>query len=86
MRLSPSSPPYHRLSKSSNGSRTRSVCFVRLARFRLFPFVSVCFRPFPIRSCIQSRSTAYRLMAEREILVKAQKELAARSSLKDTLG
>ncbi|CAN0123965.1 unnamed protein product [Ascophyllum nodosum] len=35
---------------------------------------------------LQSRSTAYRLMAEKEILVKAQKELAARSSLKDTLG
>lgn len=34
----------------------------------------------------QSRSTAYRLMAVREILVKAQKELAAKSSLKDTLG
>ncbi|CAN0259910.1 unnamed protein product [Ectocarpus sp. 6 AP-2014] len=35
---------------------------------------------------LQSRSTAYRLMAVREILVKAQKELAAKSSLKDTLG
>ena len=34
----------------------------------------------------QSRSTAYRLMAEKGILVKAQKELAAQSSLKDTLG
>eukprot|EP00752_Nemacystus_decipiens_P009077 g8104.t2 len=35
---------------------------------------------------LQSRSTAYRLMAVREILVKAQKELAAKASLKDTLG
>lgn len=35
---------------------------------------------------VQSRSTTYRLKAELEILMKAQKELAARCSLKDTLG
>eukprot|EP00904_Undaria_pinnatifida_P001042 jgi/Undpi1/10939/HiC_scaffold_3.g01465.m1 len=46
----------------------------------------IAMAPHTKQLLLQSRSTAYRLMATREILVKAQKELAAKSSLKDTLG
>lgn len=64
-----------------------AFCFLPL--FAVTPLRSLsafcfCFRCS--NSKYQSRSTAYRLMATREILVKAQKELAAKSSLKDTLG
>ncbi|CAN0412574.1 unnamed protein product, partial [Discosporangium mesarthrocarpum] len=42
--------------------------------------------PLDKQRLVQTRSTAYRLMLERWILVKAQKELAAKAMLKDTLG